>query len=163
MFWWIWADYFNWPWRVGKTEDKQEDTEEKETQAEPEHKGARAAHAGLTERQGRLLRHWARCPTSPQRLVMRCEIVLLSEEGKRQEEIARLLGIVTKTVRKWQLRWREMQEDLRRLEELSVPEKFYRARVLEVFDDAARPGAPLKFSAEEVVQLVLALSLSKGR
>ena len=154
MYWWMWLPCFYF-WGS-------ETAERKEAQARPDNKQAEARQgtsrlAGevvLTAKQADMMMHWIRCTTSPQRLVFRCRIVLLSHENKLQREIAEALNTSEKTVRKWQRRWAEIQADLTHLENTQVPEKYYCKRVLEVFNDAARPGAPAKFKAEQIVQLI---------
>lgn len=108
----------------------------------------------LTDQQKQLLKHWVRSGTSPQRLVLRCRIILLFNEGESKKAIARRLGCSLNVVRKWLSRWEEIRHDLQRLEALEVKKSFYYERILEVLCDASRPGAPPKFTAEQVVQLI---------
>jgi transposase len=48
----------------------------------------------------------------------------------------------------------EICEDLTKLEAYGIPYKLYCERIAEVLKDAARPGAPAVFTAEQVVQII---------
>ena len=68
-------------------------------------------------------------PTSPQRLVLRAQIVLLAAEGLSLRAIARTLACSRNVVRKWSRRYQE--------------------RGMAGLRDAARPGRPRRISAVE--------------
>jgi transposase len=53
------------------------------------------------------LEHWIKSSTSPQRLVLRSRIVLLSASGISADAVARQLGISRPTVRLWVRRFDE--------------------------------------------------------
>ena len=156
MFPWLWADIFLSFWVAP--------TQSGAVEAERTYKNEKAAESitaentvnalFITECQKQMLEHWVRCGTSPQRLVFRCRILLLRAEGKSIKAIARELQCDRNTARKWIRRWEEMHEDLQRLEKMDVAANFYALRVLEPLADASRPGAPAKFTAEQVVQLI---------
>jgi transposase len=55
----------------------------------------------LDEDQRRVLVSWVRAGTTPQRVAMRARIVLLANEGSSARQIARRLGISTRTVAVW--------------------------------------------------------------
>jgi transposase len=59
----------------------------------------------LTEEQRTQLQRWARGRSTPSRLVLRAKIVLLAAEGKRNDEIAALLGCTRRTVGTWRQRF----------------------------------------------------------
>jgi hypothetical protein len=105
----------------------------------------------LSEMQKQILEHWVRCDTSPQRLVFRCQILLLRAEGNSIKAIMRKLGCSRAPVRKWIRRWEDIYEDLQRQEALEVSHHAYSERVQKVLADAPRPGAPPKFTAAQVV------------
>ena len=156
MFPWLWADIFLSFWgapaQCGKAEAEGDSNQERPDEAATTENTADTPF--LSERQKQMLEHWVRCGTSPQRLVFRCRIVLLHEEGKSIKTIAGKLQCDRNTVRKWIRRWEEMHADLQRLEKMNVAANFYSLRVLEALADAPRPGAPAKFTAEQVVQLI---------
>lgn len=77
--------------------------------------------------------------SSAQQLVLRARIVLLANEGKNNKQIAQALAITVDTVRLWQDRWFGFAG--LPLDELNVSERL---------EDAPRPGAPAKITAEQV-------------
>ncbi len=80
----------------------------------------------------------ARHSTS-QQVAKRAKIILLASQGKNHRMIARELDISRKMARLWRERWLQLKQK-------DVPVK---KRLL----DAARPGAPTKFTMEQVLQL----------
>ena len=59
----------------------------------------------LADNERRLLVTWLRAGTTPQRVVRRTRIVLLSADGCSGREIARRLGVSTHTVALWRRRY----------------------------------------------------------
>jgi transposase len=59
----------------------------------------------VTPAQRTQLQHWVRSPTAPQRLVLRCRIVLLLADGCSDSEVARRLDIARLTVARWRQRF----------------------------------------------------------
>ena len=53
------------------------------------------------------LEHWVKSSTTPQRLVLRSRIVLLSAAGSSTDDVARRLGVSRPTVRLWVRRFDE--------------------------------------------------------
>ena len=76
---------------------------------------------------------------TPQQLAKRARIILMADEGRSNHEIARQLHLTRDTVRLWRRRW-VSSETL----DLSPEERL---------GDLDRPGAPAKFSLEQVTQL----------
>ena len=97
----------------------------------------------LDEKTRQLLEETTRRHVSPQQLVLRCRIVLLAGEGKTNAEIGRELKVRVNTVRLWRARWLSFAGIA--MEELSLAERL---------EDAPRAGAPAKFSAEQVCQML---------
>lgn len=89
------------------------------------------------------LKEYTRRHLTPQQLALRARIVLLAGEGKTNAEISREMSITVDTARLWRDRWRSFAGIP--LDELSIDERL---------EDAPRPGAPVKFSAEQVCQIV---------
>ncbi len=116
-------------------------------------RGPHPPTVSLGDRLRAVLEQLARRQTSPQRLVRRVRMVLGAAAGLNYEQIARQLGSSRGRVRTWRTRWLAAAPRLeaaadgtddRRLAEL----------VAEALDDAPRPGAPVTFTAEQVVQIV---------
>lgn len=114
-----------------------------------------AAPVNVSSRQRRLLEKWVRnAVATPHRLRERCEIVLMSSEKLSNEEQARRLGVDRQRVRRWRTRWSEHEHRLAAAEEESLVDKDLIKLMKEVLDDAARPGGPATFTAEQVAQII---------
>ncbi len=108
----------------------------------------------ITKKQKDLFEYWIRCPNSPQWLVIRCQIILDFNGGKSKKQIARDQKKVINTVCKWIKRWLKVNKELSRLEHTDIKDKDYRKKIITALSDATRPGRPLIFTAEQVVELI---------
>jgi transposase len=109
----------------------------------------------LTATQHTLLTRLARRHTSSQRLVRRLQIILATAEGGNNEQVARRLGLATKTVRIWRDRWLAAAPRLQALEaeeESSTTELL--AAIEAVLTDVPRSGTPPTFTPEQLCQLM---------
>lgn len=77
--------------------------------------------------------------SSPQQIALRASIILLADEGRNHREIARELNISRDMARLWRNRWLELSVK-------TMP-------VLERLADAPRPGGPMTFNLEQILQL----------
>ena len=77
--------------------------------------------------------------STPQQIALRASIILLADEGQNHREIGRELNISRDMARLWRNRWLELSEK-------NVP-------VVERLGDAPRPGGPMTFSLEQILQL----------
>lgn len=93
----------------------------------------------LSEGEHKELQQLANRPTTPQQIALRARIILLASVGKNHRQIARELNISRDMTRTWRERWLESCER-------QVP-------IGKRLQDAERIGAPLIFSAEQVIQL----------
>jgi transposase len=107
----------------------------------------------LSAKERELLDQIIRATTSPQREVVRARIILECDAGLRNRRVAEKLQVSQKTVRLWRDRFSEAAEALAEMESKGDV-KALRTRVHELLSDAHRCGAPPKFSAEEVCQIV---------
>ena len=89
--------------------------------------------------------------TCPQALALRVRIVLGAATGMRNEPLAARLTCSPTTVRKWRARWAEAES---RLAAAEVDTAALATTVAATLADAARPGTPDTFSAEQIVQIV---------
>ena len=80
----------------------------------------------------------ARHSTS-QQIAKRAKIIISAAQGKNHREIARELGVSRKMARLWRERWLHLKQ-----EEVPIRERL---------KDAERPGAPTKFTTEQVLNL----------
>lgn len=93
----------------------------------------------------RLVRAWS----TGQQLALRARIVLLAGDGWNNLEIARELGVDDETPGHWRRRWLQFRDVP--LAEVSVAKRLA---------DAPKPGAPAKFTPEQVCQ-IMALACEK--
>ncbi len=93
----------------------------------------------LTETQREQLQQLVNRHSTPQQIAFRARIILLADEGLNHREIARELKISRDMARLWRNRWLELNEK-------NIP-------VVERLADAPRPGGPMTFSLEQMVQL----------
>lgn len=76
---------------------------------------------------------------TPQQLALRASIILLADQGRNHQEIARELQISRDMARLWRARWLELSQ-----KDVAVAERL---------QDAERSGAPATFSLEQILQL----------
>jgi putative transposase len=93
----------------------------------------------LSESEREQLQQLVNRHSTPQQIALRASIILLADEGQNHREIARALNISRDMARLWRNRWLE----------LSVKEIPGGERLV----DAERPGGPLTFSLEQILQL----------
>jgi len=105
----------------------------------------------VSPRQQGLLDGLLRQHSCPQALALRIRIVLGAMAGQRNEPLARHLGCMPQTVRKWRARWAAAEFPLAAAE--GEPREL-RATIARVLADAPRPGTPDTFSAEQIVQII---------
>jgi putative transposase len=102
----------------------------------------RATKVMLSEKEQEGLEHLTKCHRSEQQQVQRARIILAAAQGHSNAQIGRELVLDVDTVRLWRDRWVGLQGiDLKTL---SVAERL---------QDAPRPGAPPKFTAEQRCQM----------
>lgn len=104
----------------------------------------RASQVVLTAREHHALEQVIRRHRSEQQVVLRARMVLAAAQGMTNAQIARTLNIHVDTVRLWRDRWAGLQGI--DLETLSVAERL---------QDAPRPGAVPKFTAEQRCQMAV--------
>ena len=113
----------------------------------------KAAKITITERQQEILRTLRNAVTAPSRLRQRASIILLAFQGHRNEVIAQQVGLGQGPVGIWRRRWARAFERLIHLECSETHAKLRRA-IEAVLNDEPRPGAPGKFTPEQVTQIL---------
>lgn len=108
----------------------------------------------LSARQRVLLEQLVRRPSCSQQLLQRVRIVLLAADGKNNEEIGRTLGLHRTSVRRWRDRWRAAACRLEAAETDTESERALTEVIAMLLVDEPRPGAPVTFTAEQVVQII---------
>ena len=111
-----------------------------------------AAKIRLSDKQHDLLSELSRSRTVSVSVKQRASIVLRGFEGLLNEVIALQVGLNRHDVGVWRRRWRNAWESLC-VWEHNEPHRL-REAILDVLSDAPRPGAPAKFTAEHVAQII---------
>ena len=106
----------------------------------------KAAKVVITERQQVVLQKLSRATTVAVRLQQRAQIILLAFEGKRNQEIAAVVGLGRDQVGVWRRRWQRAFERLTLIECMEEPPGLTRA-IEDVLCDEQRSGAPPTFTA----------------
>lgn len=99
-----------------------------------------------------MLQEFSRSRTVAVCVVQRAKIVLLGFQGLLNEEIASQISLNRQQIGVWRQRWRDAWESLC-VWERNEPHRL-REAILDVLSDAPRPGAPAKFTAEQVTRIV---------
>jgi len=97
----------------------------------------------LSELERTELERLVRAYSTGQQVALRARIVLLAGDGWNNLQIARELGVDDETPGKWRRRWLECAEVP--LEDLRVAKRLA---------DAPKPGAPPKFTPEQICQII---------
>jgi transposase len=113
----------------------------------------KAAKINITERQQEILQTFSRSVTAPSRLRQRASIVVLGFDGLLNEEIAQRVGLTHRQVGRWRRRWANAWNRLINIE-CCESRAVLRRAIEAVLTDEPRPGAPGKFTPEQVTQIL---------
>jgi transposase len=113
----------------------------------------KAAKITITERQNEILQTFSRATTAPSRLRQRAAIILLAFDGLRNEDIAARVGLTHRQVGLWRRRWANAWDQLIDIECCESRADLRRA-IEAILNDEPRPGAPGKFTPEQVTQIL---------
>ena len=113
----------------------------------------KAAKITVTERQHNILLTLRNAITAPSHLRQRAAVILLAFDGRRNEDIAAEVGLGRRQVGRWRRRWAKAWSGLIDLECRETKADLRRA-IAAVLTDAPRPGAPGKFTPEQVTQIL---------
>jgi transposase len=113
----------------------------------------KAAKVTITERQQEILQTFSRAVTASSRLRQRATIILLAFDGLRNEDIAERVGLTRRQVGRWRRRWANAWNPLIDIECRESHAALRRA-IEAVLADEPRPGAPAKFTPEQVTQIL---------
>ena len=113
----------------------------------------KAAKIVITERQCDILRTLRNATTAPAHLRKRAAVLLLAFDGLRNEDIAHEVGLGRRQVGRWRRRWAQAWDQLTERECCETKADLRRA-IEALLSDEARPGAPGKFTPEQVTQIV---------
>ena len=113
----------------------------------------KAAKITITERQQDILQTFSRSVTAASRLRQRASIIVLAFDGLLNEVIAREVGLTRRQVGRWRRRWADAWDRLVAIE-CRESRVVLRRAIEAVLTDEPRPGAPGKFSPEQVTQIL---------
>jgi transposase len=113
----------------------------------------KAAKVTVTESQQAILRTFSRSTTAPSRLRQRASIIVLAFDGLLNEEIAERVGLTHRQVGRWRRRWANAWHQLIDIECCESRARLRRA-IEAVLGDEPRPGAPGKFTPEQVTRIL---------
>jgi putative transposase len=113
----------------------------------------RATPISVTDRQRRGLERLARAATTPQAIATRARVVLGVAGGASNRGLSQRLGLARNTVRAWRGRWAAAREALLTAE-LEGDDAALDQVIRGVLADEPRPGAPARFSPEQLCQLM---------
>ena len=108
----------------------------------------------VSKQQEAILQKLIRRSHSPQSLVTRAKIILGGAQyGRRNQQIARELGISNQTVKTWRERWLQSRSTLEIVEN-EAGEDELRQSVIQLLSDQPRSGKPATFTAEQICQII---------
>jgi transposase len=113
----------------------------------------KAAKIVITERQHEILRTLRNATTAPAHLRKRAAIILLAFQGRRNEDIAHEVGLGRRQVGLWRRRWAQAWDGLID-RECGETKADLRRAIEALLSDDPRPGAPGKFTPEQVTQIL---------
>lgn len=113
----------------------------------------KAAKVTVTERQHEILLTLRNATTAPSHLRQRAAVILLAFDGLLNEDIADQTGLGRFPVGRWRRRWAKAWSALIDLECRETKADLRRA-IEAILTDAPRPGAPGKFTAEQVTRIL---------
>jgi transposase len=116
----------------------------------------KAAKTIITERQQEILQTLSRSVTAPSHFRQRASIIVLAFDGLRNQDIAARVGLTQRQVGLWRRRWANAWNKLIDIECCESRAALRRA-IEAILTDAPRPGAPGKFTPEQVT-LILAVA-----
>src|SRR3954452_17494184 len=112
----------------------------------------KAAKVVITERQQEILDQFRRARSEPSFLRQRATLILLAFAGLLNEQIAPQVALERHQVGIWRSRWADALDRLVLVECLEGTTALRQA-IRALLADAPRPGAPGKFTAEQLAQI----------
>jgi transposase len=113
----------------------------------------KAAKITITERQQDILQTISRAVTAASHLRQRATIIVLAFDGLRNQDIAARVGLTHRQVGRWRRRWANAWDRLVAIECCESGAALRRA-IEAVLTDEPRPGAPGRFTPEQVTQIL---------
>lgn len=108
----------------------------------------------LTERQMLILNNIANRHAVKRNIWVRAKIIIKLFYGQNKSLIAKDLGTQRKVIYKWLKRWLNEEDRLVTAEKQGIKDKQLCLLIVSVLSDAPRSGCPVKFTAEQMAQIV---------
>ncbi len=108
----------------------------------------------LTSAQRSVLERVVKAYTTPQHIVQRAKIVLMSADGVRNNKQAAQLGVDPQRIRRWRRRWESEQPAVTAAEVAEGESAYVDDLILELLSDDQRSGRKPTFTAEQVAQII---------
>lgn len=113
----------------------------------------KAAKVNVTEKQHAILKQIANARTASQQLIQRATIILSAFAGVLNRDIAMQVGLDRHQVGLWRRRWADSWQAIIAIECRENHATLKRS-IEQILSDAPRSGAPGKFTAEQVTQVL---------
>ena len=113
----------------------------------------KACEIKLSLRQKERLIELSRRRKNEHQLVIRAKIILAASTGLTNKRIAEQLSIGRSTVTRWRTRWNQASSHLTELEN-KMSNDSLTEQIIAVLCDDPRSGAPAKFTAEQICQIL---------
>lgn len=108
----------------------------------------------LTGKQKSIITTMATSRSLSKSLTLRAQIIIHASEGMQNKEISSKVSLNRITVGIWRRKWSEAQNILLKMEEKEENNYKYKQKIIEIFTDYPRPGAPATFTAEQICQIL---------
>jgi transposase len=117
-------------------------------------RGPKPEKVTISQRQDQVLRKLIKRPNTAQKTALRARIIRGSAKNVRNQHMAEDEKVTVNTVKKWRSRWRESANELAEIEAEGTLKEL-EAAVKNILADQPRSGAPAKFTAEQVCQIIV--------
>ena len=114
----------------------------------------KATEVHLTLQLRAILQQIVRQTTAARRLAQRAQVIRLVHERLSNPDIAAEVHLDPGQVGKWRIRWQESMPALLAIAQKGKTASERRRAVEDVLSDAPRPGAPAKFTPQQVVSII---------
>jgi putative transposase len=108
----------------------------------------------VSKQQRRILEELRHAGGTPQKLALRCRVILLSADGETNIDQGDLLDVDRQRIRRWRKRWAAATSALAKAEEEAPSDKELEALIIRVLTDDPRSGTPTTFTPEQIVSII---------
>lgn len=117
-------------------------------------RGPAAQRVVVSEQQRVILERLVNARKTEQHLAERCRIVLQCSAGISNIRISEILQVDRQRVRRWRRRWAHGESSLCEIEKKKTNQHELEMGIVALLTDNYRSGAPAKFSADQVAQIL---------